>query len=104
MSNTDSTATEKRDVYRKVTDAIVNAIEQGVGNWRMPWHTSGRFAFSPMRARRPIEAQYSVSVGCSTSEGYERGEWGTLPAWQEREAQVRKGEKATLGCSHDQCR
>jgi hypothetical protein len=22
-----------------VTDSIVNAIEQGVSNWRMPWHT-----------------------------------------------------------------
>jgi antirestriction protein ArdC len=48
MSNIDSTATIKVDVYQKVTDAIVNAIEQGVGNWRMPWHTSGRHAFSPI--------------------------------------------------------
>ncbi len=29
MSTSDITATEKRDVYRKVTDAIINAIEQG---------------------------------------------------------------------------
>jgi antirestriction protein ArdC len=25
--------------YRKVTDAIINAIKAGVGNWKMPWHT-----------------------------------------------------------------
>ena len=48
MSNIDSTATEKRDVYARVTDQIINAIEQGAGTWRMPWHTSGRFAFSPI--------------------------------------------------------
>jgi antirestriction protein ArdC len=47
MSTIDSTSTPQRDVYRKVTDEIINAIEQGVGNWRMPWHTSGRYAFSP---------------------------------------------------------
>ena len=49
MSNIDNTASDKRDVYRKVTDAIINAIEQGnVSNWRMPWHTSGKYAFSPI--------------------------------------------------------
>jgi antirestriction protein ArdC len=30
------------------------------------------------------------------AKGYERGEWGTYQQWQERRAQVRKGEKATL--------
>ena len=30
------------------------------------------------------------------AKGYERGEWGTYQRWQERGAQVRKGEKATL--------
>jgi len=29
------------------------------------------------------------------AKGYERGEWGTYNQWQERGAQVRKGEKAT---------
>ena len=48
MSNIDSTAPDKRDVYASVTAQIINAIEQGAGNWRMPWHTSGRFAFSPI--------------------------------------------------------
>src|SRR5215467_5570688 len=48
MSSTENTAPEKRDVYERVTSQIVNAIEQGVSNWRMPWHTSGKFAFSPI--------------------------------------------------------
>ena len=46
MPSTENTATEKRDVYERVTSQIVNAIESGVSNWRMPWHTSGKFAFS----------------------------------------------------------
>ena len=49
MSVINNTSTNSGDVYRKVTNAIINAIEQGnVGNWRMPWHTSGRYAFSPV--------------------------------------------------------
>jgi antirestriction protein ArdC len=72
MSTQENTATEKRDVYERVTSQIVNAIESGVSNWRMPWHTSGKFAFSPINvaSKKPIQGyQYPVPVGCSTSEG-----------------------------------
>ena len=98
MSNIDSTATEKRDVYRKVTDAIINAIEQGVGTWRMPWHTSGGFAFSPINvtSKKPYRGINTLCLWTSAqAKGYESGEWGSYKQWQERGAQVRKGEKAT---------
>src|SRR5712691_2753703 len=98
MSTSDITATEKRDVYRKVTDAIINAIEQGVGNWRMPWHTSGRFAFSPINvtSKKPYRGINTVCLwAAAQAKGYERGEWATYQQWQEKGAQVRKGEKAT---------
>ena len=48
MSTNENTVSEKRDVYASVTAQIISAIEKGVGNWRMPWHTSGKFAFSPI--------------------------------------------------------
>jgi antirestriction protein ArdC len=98
MSNIDHTATDKRDVYSQVTDAIINAIEQGVGNWRMPWHTSGRYAFSPINAvsRKPYRGINTVCLWATAqSKGYERGEWATYQQWQDRGAQVRKGEKST---------
>jgi antirestriction protein ArdC len=99
MSNIDNTATEKRDVYRKVTDAIINAIENGVGTWRMPWHTSGRYAFSPINAVSK-KAYRGINTVClwatAQAKGYERGEWATYQQWQDKGAQVRKGEKATL--------
>ena len=98
MSTTDSTATEKQDVYARVTSQIVNAIEQGVGNWRMPWHTSGRHAFSPINvtSKKPYRGINTVCLwAAAEAKGYESGEWGTYKQWQERSAQVRKGEKAT---------
>ncbi len=97
MSTPENTATEKPDVYRKVTDAIVDAIEQGVKSWRMPWHTSGRFAFSPINAitRKPYRGVNVLALwAVARTKGYERGEWATYPQWQERGAQVRKGEKS----------
>jgi antirestriction protein ArdC len=99
MSNIDNTATEKRDVYQTVTSQIVTAIEQGVGSWRMPWHTSGRFAFSPINvtSKKPYRGINTVCLwAAAQSKGYGSGEWATYQQWQERGAQVRKGEKSTL--------
>src|SRR5215472_9580048 len=98
MSTHENTATDKRDVYERVTSQIVNAIEQGVGNWRMPWHTSGRFAFSPINvtSKKPYRGINTVCLwAAAQTKGYERGEWATYQQWQELGGQVRKGEKAT---------
>ncbi|HLM98643.1 MAG TPA: zincin-like metallopeptidase domain-containing protein [Bryobacteraceae bacterium] len=98
-ANEHTASSEKQDVYARVTSQIVNAIEQGVSNWRMPWHTSGKFAFSPVNvvSRKPYRGINTVCLwAAAQAKGYERGEWGTYQQWQERGAQVRKGEKATL--------
>src|SRR6185295_15159719 len=31
----------RADVYSRITDEIVAAIEKGAGDWRMPWHHDG---------------------------------------------------------------
>ena len=77
MSENEHTATEKRDVYATVTAQIVNAIEQGVSNWRMPWHTSGKFAFSPINVTQQETVsgyQYRLLVGRCEAKGGERME------------------------------
>jgi len=87
----------KPDVYARVTSQIVNAIEQGTGTWRMPWHTSGRFAFSPVNAvtHKPYRGVNVLALwAVAQSKGYDRGEWATYNQWQDRGAQVRKGEKS----------
>jgi antirestriction protein ArdC len=65
MSINDTTASDKRDVYASVTAQIINAIEKGVGNWRMPWHTSGRYAFSPINttSKKPYRGINTVPLG-----------------------------------------
>jgi antirestriction protein ArdC len=98
MSTQENTAGEKQDVYQKVTDSIVNAVEQGVSTWRMPWHTSGKFAFSPVNvtSHKPYRGINTLCLWAAAQrKGYERGEWGTYQQWQEHRAQVRVGEKAT---------
>ena len=98
-SNTESPATTKVDVYRKVTDAIIKAIESGnVGNWHMPWHCSGRYAFSPINAtsKKPYRGINTLCLwAAAQAKQYESGEWATYNQWQDKGAQVRRGEKAT---------
>ena len=98
MSTIDNTATDKRDVYARVTDQIITAIEQGVGTWRMPWHTSGR-SLSPRSMSSSKKPYRGINTLClwaaAQAKGYERGEWATYQQWQDKGAQVRKGEKAT---------
>jgi antirestriction protein ArdC len=99
MSTIDHTATDKRDFYARVTAQITNATEQGVGTWRMPWHTSGRYAFSPINAtsKKPYRGINTVCLwAAAQAKGYEQGEWATYQQWQDKGAQVRRGEKATL--------
>jgi antirestriction protein ArdC len=99
MSKNENVATEKRDVYAQVTEQIVAAIEKGVGNWQMPWHTSGREVFSPINvaSRKPYRGINTICLwAAADAKGYGSGEWGTYKQWQESGAQVRKGEKATV--------
>lgn len=48
-------STEKKGIFQRVTDAIIKAIEEGAGSYRMPWRTSGGFPNSPINAvsKRP---------------------------------------------------
>src|SRR6202048_5099427 len=94
MSESENT---KPNVYARVTSQIINAIEQGVENWRMPWHTSGRFAFSPINAvtHKPYRGVNVLALwAVAQSKGYESGEWATYQQWQDKGAQVRRGEKS----------
>src|SRR5438067_2168942 len=98
MSTNENTANEKQDVYEKVRNSIISAIEKGVGNWRMPWHTSGRHSFSPMNvsSHKPYRGINTLCLWpAAQAKGYESGEWGTYKQWKDRGAQVRKGEKST---------
>ncbi len=39
---------EKKDIFQRVTDMIVKAIEEDTDSYQMPWRTSGGFANSPI--------------------------------------------------------
>ncbi|MBP0495817.1 DUF1738 domain-containing protein [Roseomonas sp. SG15] len=93
------------DVYARVTDAIVAAIEAGLANngadWRMPWHRRRDTGASPalpvnVASRAPYRGINTLALwAAADARGYPVGIWGTYRQWSELGGQVRKGERAS---------
>ena len=72
--------TEKKDIFERVTDQIVKAIEEGADSYRMPWKTSGNFISSPVNAvSKKAYRGINVLILWATAQekGYTSGTWAT---------------------------
>jgi antirestriction protein ArdC len=105
MSTSDNTSTNQRDVYATVTAQIINAIENGVSNWHMPWHTSGRFAFSPINvtSKKPYRGINTVCLwAAAEAKGYESGDGARISSGKttrHKFAKARKLQRLSFGSS-----
>jgi len=89
----------KTDLYNKVTDQIVSALEQGVRPWMQPWsaeHAAGRIT-RPLRANGLAYQGINVLVLWSeaVTKGYSAPIWMTFRQALELNAHVRKGERGS---------
>jgi antirestriction protein ArdC len=74
-------------------------IERGAGDWRMPWHASASGDISmPHNVTGRAYRVVNVPLLWVSAQafGYASPIWATYKQWQERGAQVRRGEKSTL--------
>lgn len=88
------------NVYETVTANIITAIEQGAGEFRMPWHRASTADGIPCNASTGAAYKGSNVLtlwAASLGKGYGSNRWATFKQWQSIGAQVRKGEKATTG-------
>lgn len=87
--------TEKGDVYERVTDRIIEALERGVIPWRCPWD---RYRGLPRNLTTGKEYRgcnvflLAIARQCA---GFDSPFWLTYLQAQERGGHVRKGEKGT---------
>ncbi len=92
-------ATNRTDVYQQVTDTIIAAIENGAGQWQMPWHRAGSGLNRPVNIDTGNHYR-GVNIvalwAASEVRGFSSGTWGTYRQWQNMACQVRKGEKSSL--------
>jgi len=88
----------KFNVYQSVTSKIIEAIENGPGEVRMPWHVPGIAAF-PTNAVTHGEYRgvnvLSLWIDAQLR-GYPSQLWASYRQWKQIGAQVRKGEKGSL--------
>jgi antirestriction protein ArdC len=86
------------DIYTRVTNQIIQAIEAGTKNCRMPWHITDADCFAPINAvsKRPYRGvNVLILWAAALDKGYAGGSWATYEQWKQVGAQVRKGEKST---------
>jgi antirestriction protein ArdC len=88
---------ETSDIFDRITNNIIAAIEAGAGTFRLPWHATGAQRFTPanVASDRPYRGVNAISLWATAeARGYRSGLWGTYNQWHELGAQVRQGEKA----------
>jgi antirestriction protein ArdC len=84
-------------VYESITSQIVQAIEQGAGEFTLPWHRPSQ-NFRPINAatRKVYNGVNVVALwAAAQNRGYDSGTWATYKQWASVGAQVRHGEKAS---------
>jgi antirestriction protein ArdC len=89
------TTNQKQDIYTRVTNAIITAVEAGAGSYRMPWVIRQDRGFSPISVStvKPYRGVNTLVLWAqSQSKGYTSALWGTYQQWQSLGGQVRKGE------------
>ncbi len=91
--------TQRRDLHADITNTIIAAIEANPGEPQMPWYRPNAPFVLPVNAltKNPYNGINIVSLWASSDAfGYQTPLWGTYRQWAELDAQVRKGEKASL--------
>lgn len=90
---------QKIDIYDQITAQIVRAIEEGAGEYEMPWNRQQGSGFMPINAqtRKPYRGVNTVALWAAAQDkGHPSNEWATFKQWQEIGAAVQKGQKATF--------
>jgi antirestriction protein ArdC len=78
------------DIYKMITDRIIEKLEAGTIPWHQPWRSIG--------APRNLVSKKlyrGVNVWLLTAQGYTSPYWATIRQINELGGQVRKGEKST---------
>ena len=88
-------SSNKTDIYTRVTDQIIRAIEEGVDDFKMPWHQAIGLPqnASTGNCYRGINTVALWAAG--QMRGYKLPYWATFLQWQKLGAVVRRNEKAT---------
>ncbi len=85
------------DLMASVTAAIIDSIEAGAGDWKMPWSHPGfeMLATNAVTHRTYRGGNVMQLWGTCAERMYDRNLWATYQQWATVDAQVRRGERGT---------
>lgn len=86
------------DLHQTVTTTILEAIEKGTTDFKLPWLQRGPHLLMPrnVESGKSYSGINTVIMWCvAESKNYPTAEWSTYAGWGRLGAHVRKGEKAT---------
>lgn len=100
MSTTITTKQTRIDVYERVTNRIIEQLEQGVRPWLKPWnaeHAAGRIS-RPLRFNGVPYSGINILMlwGAAEQAGYTCPLWLTFQQTKELGGHVRKGEHGSI--------
>ncbi len=85
----------RTDLHERITQQIIQAIEAGAGDYRMPWNIRGSSASLPQNPVGKYE-YHGINVlslwASQQLRAFTTGRWATYRQWLSIGAQVRKGE------------
>jgi antirestriction protein ArdC len=97
---TASKPSPRTDIYTRVTDSIVTALEAGTRPWSRPWNSGGSPVETPLPLRHNGIPYRGVNVLLlwmqAVARGYAAPVWMTYKQAQSLGAQVRKGETGSF--------
>jgi antirestriction protein ArdC len=85
----------KNDIYTKITNEIISAIETGAGDFEMPWHRQAEAGLP----RNPVTKKLYRGINTLAlwiirrKAGFASSYWASYLQWKSLGAQVRHGEK-----------
>ena len=89
-----TTYPSNQNVYQKITDHVIAAIEAGAPKFEMPWHKGNPRPVN-VASGKPYRGVNIIELWIAQeNHGYATGTWGTYKQWNAIGAQVRKGEHA----------
>lgn len=95
----DNTQTQRQDIYSRITDQIIAALEQGVKPWTQPWnaaHAAGHVSRPLRHNGQPYAGINVLTLWASAMTGhYAAPIWMTFKQAIELGGCVRKGEKGS---------
>jgi antirestriction protein ArdC len=95
----DVLSNSKMNVYSAVTQKIISAIEEGTGEYKMPWHVPAGQLTIPTNALTKAEYRGVNVLGLwleAVRNHYPSGFWASYKQWKSMGAQVRHGERGAL--------